>query len=560
MGTPPNISFGDVTTIHTRTVGTAGAVRVKNRELNCIASRMIQTWDGASFSLPLVANGDTENVLFHVMKDPFIGNLADSRIDFAGIVAAFEAVRTSVFSSSDLATLFAYTVDDADLSLEETIQAICQSAFCSAYRDGPVIRVRPEIAGDDSQLVLNHRNVLPGSMKIAHSFGPPTEHDSVECGFTDPFDDSIVKVVVPTVGTTRSPKQLGIIGLRHERQAYWHAYRAYQKMLYQRQTVALEATQEAGILGVRERVLIADLTRPTAGSSTNSITRDGEILDATGTLIRTSQPTLLNPAREYTMYLQSPDGSVQAIAVASSSGEYLVTLASAPSPAPITDADTGVKTTYILLADDEAIPRAFLVSSVQPTSPMTHSVTAVNHGLSDLSPVQHAYANTNGAVGGGVWTGDFDSSFLATALPGGGDNITRSYTKVLWITASGSPSESGLIQSGGAFVGGTTSELFSITTGDQLVAGHGGVFSLLVDYSPFLGDEHMVALTYDEPTERMAMFIDGVLVDEATVPLSPLAGVSYYLPGFEGTCRELAKWGRSCSDREIMEFYLRRHP
>lgn len=570
MSTPPNISFGDVTTIHTRTVATAGAVRVKNRELNCIASRMIRTWDGALFSLPLVANGNTENVLFHVMKDPFIGNVDDARIDFHGIVAAFAAVRTSVFSFSDLATLFAYTFDDADISLEETIQAICQSAFCSAYRDGPVIRVRPEIAGDDGELVINHRNVLPGTMKIAHSFGPTTEHDSVECGFTDPFDDSIVKVVVPTVGTTRSPKQLGIIGLRLERQAYWHAYRAYQKMLYQRQTVTLEATQEAGILGVRERVLIADLTRPT--------TRDGEILDATAAVLRTSQPTALDPAKEYTMYLQSPDGSVQEIAVASSTGDYIVTLASAPSPAPITDAGDGVKTTYILVADDEVIPRAYLVSSVQATSPLTHSVTAVNYshmhyfadglttwvdfanGLVDLSPVQHGYANTNGVVGSGVWTGDFDSSFLATALPGGGDNISRSYTKVLWITPTSTPTESGLIQSGGSFVAGTDSELFSITTGDQLVAGHGGVFYLNVPYAAFIGAEHMVALTYDEPTGRMAMFIDGVLVDEATVPLSPLAGVNYYLPGFEGTCRELAKWGRSCSDREIMEFYLRGRP
>lgn len=565
MSTPPNISFGDVTTIHTRTVATAGALRLKNRELNCVATRMIRTWNGTSFAAPLLEDGQTQNVLFHVMKDPFIGNLPDSRIDFAGIVAAFEAVRASVYDSfGPRPTTFAYTLDDADLSLEETIQAICQSAFCIAYREGQIIKVRPEIAGDDSALVLNHRNVLKDTMKIAHSFGPSTEHDSVECGFTDPFDDTITKVTVPLVGTARSPKQVSVIGLRNERQALWHAYRAYFKMLYQRQTVTLEATQEAGTLGVRERVLIADLTKPTA------ITRDGEIRDASGTTVRTSQPTALEPSRAYTIYLQSPDGTVQSIPVASSSGDFLLTLASVPSPAPITDPRAGVPTKYVLVADDEVSPRAYLVSSVQPTTPMTHAVTAANYshmhyfadglqawvdfanGLRDLSPVQRSFVNTDGVVSGGVWTGSFDASFGVAA----GDGTTESYTKVLWITATTTPTESGLIQSGGAFVSGNTSEMFSISTGDQLVAGHNGSFVLSVDYSDYIDTEHMVALTYDEDTGRMAMFIDGVLVDEG--PASPAnGGVNFYLPGFEGTCRVVAKWGRACSDREIMEFYLR---
>lgn len=566
MSKPGNISFGNVTTIHTKTVATSGALRVKNRQLNCFATRKIQTWNGTTFGGTAVANDRTENCLFTVLKDSTIGGLADANIDFAGIAAAFALVRQSVFSEfplEDLATSFNYTFDDADLSLEETIQTICQSAFCVAYREGDVIKVRPELAGDDSVLLFNHRNTLIGSQKITHTFGPPTENDSVEVTYVDPLDDANTKVVVPKHGPKLRPRQLKIVGLRSSLQAYWHAYRALHKMLYQRQSLSLEATQEAEIVGARQRVLVADETK--AGAQT------GEILAilAPGDRVLTSQPVTLAPGVDYRIHLQHPDGSTYDLRIITAVSARELQLAGSLADV-ITDPGAGVRTTYLILHPDAPAPSAFLISSVRATTQLTHAVEAVNYshmyyladgltcwvdfanGLSDLSPQQRLLTNSGGTVGGGVWTGGTGDYFEVANPPD--DLQTANYTKALWITATAAPTDSGLIRpaSGGA-------EAFEITPGNLLVAGHVGI-DVSEDYTPFVGAEHLVSVSYDAVAERMALFIDGALVDEASVAPASLGNPLRYLEGFEGTCRMALKWGRCLTDREIKEFYLRTRP
>jgi hypothetical protein len=559
MSKPGNISFGDVTTIHTKTVATTGALRVKERQLNCFAYRKIQTWDGSAFGGALVANDRAYNVLFTIMQDSTIGDLDDANIDFEGIVAAFEQVRESVWSDADLATSFNFTFDDPDLSFEETIQAICQACFAVAYRVGTTIKVRPDIAGDDAVLLLNHRNITQDSQKVTHTFGAPTENDSVEVGYVDPNDDRNTKVIVPTHGPTLKPRQVKVIGLRDPQQAYWHAYRAYHKMLYQRQSLTLEALQEAESVGARERVLIADETR--------SGVQSGEVLSVSGDRVRTSQPVVLAGGVEYRIFFQKPDGTVDdhRVITAPSTRELQV----AGSLADVqTDPNEGLRTLYQVIAQTEPTPRAYLVSSVRPSTPMTHQLEAVNYshmyhladglttwvdfanGLSDLSPVQRGLLNTGGTIAGGLWTGSSGDHFDAviTTVP---DSVLQSYTKLVWISATAAPTDSGLIRT----VSGDD-EAFEIATDNTLLAGHGGV-DVTEDYTPYVGEEHMVAVSYDETTERLALSIDGVVVDEATVAPPTPGAVVRYLEGFEGDCRMVMRWGRALSDREVMEVFLR---
>lgn len=561
MSKPGNISFGNVTTIHTRTVATTGALRAKERKLNCFVTRKIQTWDGSTFGGSLVANDRTENCLFTVLKDSTIGGLADANIDFAGIAAAFDQVRTSVFSEfpvGDVATSFNFTFDDADLSLEETIHAICQSAFCIAYRDGDVIKVRPEIAGDDSVLLLNHRNTLIGTQRVTHAFGPPTENDAVEVTYVDPLDNAHTKVTVPKFGSRNRPRQLKVIGLRSAAQAYWHAYRAYHKMLYQRQSLTVEALQESELLGTRQRVLVADETR--------SGVQTGEVLGLSGDTIRTSQPVALEVGKTYSVHLQRTDGTTESFGVLSAPSTRELELDATPTV--VTNPGAGVPTTYLLLADDAPAPTAFLVSSVQPTTPMTHQIWAVNyshmyyvadglttwvdfaHGLSDLSPQQRLFTNNGGTISGGVWTGS-SSDYFEVSNPAE-DTVTASYSKLLFINATSAPTDSGLIRPASG-----SDEAFAITPGNLLAAGHNGALQVAVDYSSFVGAEHMVAATYDVATGRLAVLIDGALAGEATVAQAAAGSPLRYLEGFEGTCRVCMKWGRALSDREVREFYLR---
>lgn len=561
MTKPPNISFGNVTTIHTRTVATSGALRVKSRELNCFASRKIQTWDGSALGGAQVANSAAENIIFTVMKDQYIGALDDANIDFEGIVAACEAVRASVGSGEALPTSFNYTFDDVDLSFEETLQAICQATFLVPFRRGTLLSVRPEIATDDSVLVLNHRNILRDTVRFTTTYGPPTENDSVEVSYVDESDNTQAKVTLPLSGTLLRTRQVKVIGLTDRQQAFWHAYRAFQKMSYQRVSATLEATQEAEAVGSRERVLIADGTR------VNS--QEGDILAIDGSVLTTSQPVELEDGRAYTLCLQQPDGTV---------GEWPVV--DAPStreievdgtPDVITDPGLGVRTLYILTPDDAPSPGAFLVSSVRASTPLTHAIEAVNYshmyyiadglhmwidfsvGLDDLSPFQRLLDATGGSVSGDVWTGEFGDFF--EDLNPAEDLNTGSYTKLLWVNATSAPTLSHLISTDDP-----DAELFEITSGDILLAGHDGSSPVTFDYGDYVGEMHCVAATYDEAEERLCIFVDGALVAEGDVAPAPPGEPLRYLENFEGTCRLLMKWGRCLSPREVSEITLRTRP
>lgn len=561
MTKPGNISFGNATTIHTRTVATSGATRIKERQLNCFAYRKIQTWDGDSFGGAVVANDQAENILFTIMKDSTIGNLSDANIDFTGIVAACAAVRESVGAGESLATSFNFTFDDADVSFEETLQTVCQSVFCTAFRRGTVLSARPEIAGDDSVILLGHRNILQDTQRFTTTFGAPTENDAVEVGFVDPTDNAQTKVTVPTVGPRLRPKQLKVVGLRSAQQAYWHAYRAHHKMLHQRVNVTLEATQEAEAVGARERVLVANLGL--AG------TQDGNVVgfDEDDSIIHTSQPVALQSGKAYTLYLQRPDGSVGEYPVLSSPSARELEVGG--SPDPIVDLSDGIPTLYMLAPDDAPAPRAFLVSSVRASTPLTHQVEAVNYshmyyladglltwvdflngGVVDHSPVRRTLVSSGGSIGAGGWVGEFGDSFEA-ATPAADLNAS-SYSKLVWINATSSPTLSHLIEANDA-----DAELFEITSGDLLLAGHEGSSPVSVDYSDYTGSEHCVAVTYNETTERMALFIDGALAAEGTVTPAAPGWPMIYLQNFEGTCRMALRWGRTLSDREVMEIYLR---
>lgn len=557
VSVPPNLSFGDVTLIHTRTFATQGALRLKRRELNCQAARMIQTWNGSTFGGSLVVAPASENVLFHMMKDPNIGNLGDAQIDFLGIAAAFQAVRDKFNDPTGLPTSFSHTFDSTEISSEETFQAVCMAAFCLAYREGDVIKAIAELATDDSALVLGHRNIFPKSQRVTHTFGEPTEHDSVEVHYFDPSDDSVTKAVLPDDPAPRlRTRRINVIGLRTERQAYWHAWRAFQRMQYQRQVMDLKATQEAGQLISRQKVLAADRSRQSV--------QDGHLEAASGAVVFCSQVVELAGGAAYTMFLLASDGSVEAIAVSAADGRR-VTLASVPSVAPVVDPAEGVPTIYVVVDDEDPMPQGYLVQRRVPVNHMLQRLELVNYShlyyvadglrlwvtfdtapqLLDISAHRSALAATGLVVSGGARTsGDFEKDPV--------ENVPSSYTVLAWITPSAHGVDGSIYSSSN-----DVSVRFVFGLDEFLKAGHGGTFPVSDDWTSLLGERHLAAVTYDADSGRMALFRDGALVDEASVAGHGNTGEAQYLAGFVGSCDMLLEHARPFSDREVREFYLK---
>jgi hypothetical protein len=564
---PPNISFGDVTTVHTRTVASNGASKIRERELNLVVTRKINTWNGATFAGPSAANANAENVLFSIMKDSTIGNRTDAEIDFVGIAAAMSTVR-SYFNNSTLGTLVSYTFDDFNTSFEETVTAIATMAFCTIYRQGNVLKCKPEIETDLAGVAFNHRNILPSTQKIQHTFGSTTENDCTEVDYFDPRDDSITHVRWPLFGSFVSPRTVQVIGLRTRVQAIWHAARAYQKMVFQRQSLEMKCTQEAGSVLTRDRILVADVTLLSKQS--------GHVVEVSGLSLRLSQPPSMPGPGAYTMFLNHPDNTVEGIAVTGGAGAFDVTLAGAPAVAIITDSTLGLPTIYTIVKDDESMPFAYLCSEQSAESNMVFNVNAVNYsnmyylydgmalwvqkqGPRDEGPnehtltVDHSFSTFSDPVRGTMLVADGSNSFNVLVGPGHTDiiDITKDYAVACWINHT---SDTGSTEI--ATTSDNTTRFFGFF--DNLLSGghNGGAFEVQAA-CPTATTLH-VGINYRISDGRMGLFINGALVSVATgvaAPTTPLA--LKYMRIFKGRFDNLMVWRRYVSDRAMMEICLK---
>lgn len=306
--------FGNVTTVMTKTYATGGALALKERKLNCLVGRKIPIITGWSGTYPnyqpvyaadLQVTDDARQIFCALSLDPFFGNRATEEVDFNGIFTAGANVYL-YFNSYD-AIRFSYTFDNVNISYEEAAAAIGNAAFCTVYRQGNVIKWKPEIATADSTLLFNHRNKIPDTETRTVRFGAQNDYDSVQLEWVNPEDDAIETFFIPEDQSGVAPRKVETIGIRNISQATWHAWRTYYKTLYQHTAVEFEATQEAAILIQKDRVLVADNTR--------ADTQDGEIWDQDVLQLTLSQEVVLKSNVTYTIFIQHTDGTVEGIPI-----------------------------------------------------------------------------------------------------------------------------------------------------------------------------------------------------------------------------------------------------
>lgn len=366
--------FGNVTTIQSKTVATTGALSVKDRKLNLRVQRKIIVVSEATptthtFGLSTTPTSKMRDILIAVCLDPMIGNRTENEINFYEIIQVANDAES--YFETTLATQFNYTFDKDNISFEETVNAICGAAHCIGFRRGNVITIAFEKETTQSKLSFNHRNKLPRSEKRTTAFGNEGDFDGIEFEYVSPVDQSNVTLYIPTDRSAVKAKRVSSIGIRDPLQAYFHAWRLYQKLLYQRVSVQFTATQEAELLIRNDRIYVADNTRPD--------TQDGEIKEKVGLIVKTSQPVIFEDGRTYVAFLQLTDGTVQAIAATEGADEYHMVLADEPSLALSLNPSNFALTTYILVADDDSRPLAFLVSDRSPSDKFTSDIKAINY-------------------------------------------------------------------------------------------------------------------------------------------------------------------------------------
>lgn len=347
----------DVSTLLVEIPATRVPLSSKKRELNVKVRRKISSYD---------ENGDTgffnpfytaKDVMIWCALDERIGGRSAEDIDFQSF-QDFEDESKGYFGSED-GLQFNYTFDDDNISFEETIGIIAQSVFAVPYRSGSQIRVNLDAPKSESSMIFNHRNTVPGSERRSVRFGNEKNYDGVEVQYSNSETGQPESMLVPTSGAVNR-KKIEAIGVTSKDQAYWIAARAWNGIRYQNTTDEREVLEHANLLTRRDRILLADNTRPD--------TSDGEIEAQNGLTLTLSQPHEMLSGETYTIWLGPfADQTVESIAITPGSTEYEVILGSAPVASIVTsDADNVNPTKYIITSSTDSRVTAFLVDEVDP--------------------------------------------------------------------------------------------------------------------------------------------------------------------------------------------------
>jgi len=382
--------FGNVTTIQTLTYATASALSVKSRKLNMQVTRLLPTYASGSASAP-IATRNAADVLMYLATDPFIGDRTLAEIDIVEVYSVLGNTGevVSYFGTSVVAE-FGYTFDDSQVSFEESINDLMQATCCVAFRRGSVMSVSFERQTDNSTLLFNHRNKIPGSETRTITFGKTNDYDGIDLDYIDPFApnypdvDTTVTLHFPPDQSAVNPKKVTAVGVRSNIQAWFIGWRLYNKLIYQNTIVEFKSTQEAAMLVLQSRILVADNTR--------ADTQDGELTGQAGLTLSLSQPLTAIEGHSYTIFLQRYDFAVDNIAITSLAGDITtvsagvfksqsITIARVPAVPVVLDPEKFAKTTYWIIdqTTSSTVAQAFLLAEKTPEDAMQYSVKAVNY-------------------------------------------------------------------------------------------------------------------------------------------------------------------------------------
>lgn len=357
--------YSDVTVVRLKTVATDGALSVKERKFNCLVARKLKA-DGTG---ALVATRDAGQTLINLALDQYIGRRSSTELDIAQIKAEMQKVRD--YFGSSVATEFNYTFDDDNLSFEECAGMIASACFCETYRYGNKLRMKFEGPQDNSVLLFNHRNKVPGSEKRTFSIGIDKDYDGVELEYTSPDDNIKTTYAIPDDGSARNPLKITTSGIRNHAVAKTRAWREWNKLQYQYLSCEFDALDESNLLVRNDRILVAD--------NTSLKTQDGEIESVDGLTLTLSQDVTMQEGVTYYIYLQIQNATVDMIQCLPGELMNEVVLTRAPLQKLVVEEDRYIKTTYQLIEAQEVDKQAFLLSEASPNDEMTNKLTCINY-------------------------------------------------------------------------------------------------------------------------------------------------------------------------------------
>lgn len=360
--------YGNRTTVHCTRKQTPRAASIDNPELRMIATEMCYKYLGNGvFDMVMTPNTQAVQSLIRLARDPAVGNLELTTANMDKLLAVQEEIES--YFGSELAGQFCYTFDDYDTTMQDIVQTIAEAVFCTAYRKGADIMLRFDRPVAGPEMVFTHRSKTTGTEKWTRTFNDSTTYDSLSFSYIDP-DTNVQETIYIPEELGANTEEYESKGVRNYQQAYWLAWRRYQRNALSKVVVEFEATEEGalatpgGVISVVKGSRIAP--------------QDGYVVAVNGLTLTLSQPVTFTPGDDHSIILKKRDGSVQSISVIKGNHDREVIMLSAPEEAIYTG-NSALKTEFSFGNEARHNAQKIVVSSIDPGDDRTVKITGYNY-------------------------------------------------------------------------------------------------------------------------------------------------------------------------------------
>lgn len=360
--------YGNRTTVHSARKQTPRAAEIKQPQLRMVATEMVYKYLGNGiFDTVMTPNTQAIQSLIRLARDPAVGNLNLTTSNMDKLLATQTEIE-NYFGSAE-AGQFCYTFDDYKMTMQDIISTIADAIFCTPYRKGRDILLDFERPRMGPEMVFTHRSKTTASEKWTRTFNDAQVYDSLKFSYIDPDTNVKETISIPAEGGVNT-ETYDSKGIRNYRQAYWAAYRRYQKNLLKKVTVSFTATEE-GVFVLPGRAI-------SVVKGSRVAPQDGYVVAVNGLTLTLSQPVTFTPGDDHSLILKKRDGGVQSVAVVPGSHNREVVMLSAPQEAIYTG-NSALKTEFSFGNEARHNAQMILVSTVDPGDDRTVKITGVNY-------------------------------------------------------------------------------------------------------------------------------------------------------------------------------------
>lgn len=360
--------YGNRTTVHSARKQTPRAAEVKQPQLRMVATEMVYKYLGNGvFDTVMTPNTQAVQSLIRLARDPAVGNVNLTTANMDKLLATQNEIE-SYFGNAE-AGQFCYTFDDYKTTMQDIVTTIAEAIFCTPYRRGADILLDFERPRIGPEMVFTHRSKTTAAEKWTRTFNDAQVYDSLKFSYIDPDTNVKETISIPAEGGVNT-ETYDSKGIRNYRQAYWAAYRRYQKNMLKKVTVSFTATEE-GIFAMPGRAVSV-----VKGSRTAP--QDGYVVAVNGLTLTLSQPVTFTPGDDHSLILKKRDGGVQSVAVVPGRHDREVVMLSAPQEAIYTG-NSALKTEFSFGNEARHNAQMILVSTVDPGDDRTVKITGINY-------------------------------------------------------------------------------------------------------------------------------------------------------------------------------------